>query len=712
ASNSKAHPGSRADRERTDGHDSDGGRVDTRQPAIERLGLTLGALAGVDPWSYGLGELRIMADARRGEEWDRTAYLAATVVNMLRSPKARAVKPQDCNPFRLANQPTRKIKAGRAHVELWADDSKLVRGLKKASARLSKFSANAGGIGVKLAVAATAGASPFAFAIKAASDAEEVANRFSAVFGEETEAASAFVKQFATDVGRSETEVKDGLSSFQSFFLGLGVGGKEAREMSQELASLAIDFGSFNNLSDDEALTRFLAGMSGSSEVFDKFGINIKSAALDNELLAMGLAESTAKATEQQKAIARFSIIKKTMGKQGAVGDAVKTADGFANTMKRIQSQVMAAATAVGKHLLPVVTPLAVWLGKLATAGAEWLAQNAGLVRGAAAIVAGLGAIGGGLLLLAAGGTAASVSLAGVAAGLSFVLSPMGLLITGAAALGAYLLYAGDAGGAAIDWLKDRFGFLLEDGTEAFEGIKAALEANDWQQAARVLWAVLKLEFTRGSNYLEGIFLGIKTAVMNIWGDLNTAIAKMWVGTLAGLKAAWIQSQDFLSRGALRVMGFFDSSIDVEGADQIIREQTERELASVGRDINSQFAELDRMNEADRKRRNAAADNRLAEAERELAEAEKALETESAKAKDPAGNPADDPATPRGAAPVVAAAGLKAATASAGGNLGEFERGSERFTSLILDALRPGGMSEDEKQTGLLQSIAGNTDRT
>ena len=53
------------------------------------------------------------------------------------------------------------IKAGRAFVELFADDSKLVSGLKRAKARLSAFGAGIGVMGGRLMGAGAAAAVPF-----------------------------------------------------------------------------------------------------------------------------------------------------------------------------------------------------------------------------------------------------------------------------------------------------------------------------------------------------------------------------------------------------------------------------------------------------------------------------------------------------------------------------------------------------------------------
>ena len=195
--------------------------------------------------------------------------------------------------------------------------------------------------------------------LELASDAFEVQNKFEAVFGSLTEDATAFVDTLSDAVGRNKTELKDGLASFQGFSIGMGLVRQEAFDMATQLQALSIDFASFNNMSDGEAQQRFISAMSGSAEVLDRFGINLRVAALDQELLSMGLGKTALEATEAEKATARFNIIMKTMGEQGAVGDAIKTADSYANRLKRLQGNVKTLQENIGLALMPTMSDLA-----------------------------------------------------------------------------------------------------------------------------------------------------------------------------------------------------------------------------------------------------------------------------------------------------------------------------------------------------------------
>jgi len=200
---------------------------------------------------------------------------------------------------------------------------------------------------LSLAIAAGLGIS-----IKLASDAEQTFSKFRLVMGDAADEAERFAKAVGSEVGRSVIDIAEGLSTFQSFFVGMGFASGDALKMSKVLTRLSIDFASFNNISDSEALQRFIAALSGSGEVLDRFGINIKSAALDQELLARGFPKVTQGATEQQKAVARLGIIYRAMGDQGALGNAAETADEFANKLKRLRGELKDLAVDIGKRFL------------------------------------------------------------------------------------------------------------------------------------------------------------------------------------------------------------------------------------------------------------------------------------------------------------------------------------------------------------------------
>ena len=258
---------------------------------------------------------------------------------------------------------------GEITAKLSLDTASFEKSTKKAQSSLEKLSTKFVAIGGVMSAAITAPliASGIS-AVNLASDAEETRNKFSQVFGDMAGDAESFADRLADSLGRYKPDILDSLAAFQSMGVGLGMSSEEANNFSQRLSELSIDFASFNNISDAEAQQRFIAALSGSSEVLDQFGVNIKQSALDAQLLENGFPTIAQGATETEKAIARLSIIEDTMGQQGAIGDAARTSDSFANKSKKMQSRLKELGETVGKALLPDAERIVDVITKLATA--------------------------------------------------------------------------------------------------------------------------------------------------------------------------------------------------------------------------------------------------------------------------------------------------------------------------------------------------------
>lgn len=249
------------------------------------------------------------------------------------------------------------FQAGKGVIDLTMNTSGLRRGLGDTRGVLRRVGGLVAGLAASIGAAALVKKM-----VSLAADAEEMESKFKAVFKAQSAAADKWASDLALAVNRGKNEIKDSLATFQTFAIGLGFGGSEARKMSQELESLAIDFASFNNLTDDEAVQRFISAMSGSSEVLDRFGINIKAAALQQEALRQGLTGSVMKMGEATKASLRLSIIVKAMGSQGAIGDAAKTSGSFTNQLKGLQGAMADLGAEIGTLLLPALTDLIKWI--------------------------------------------------------------------------------------------------------------------------------------------------------------------------------------------------------------------------------------------------------------------------------------------------------------------------------------------------------------
>lgn len=285
------------------------------------------------------------------------------------------------------------IEAGKAFVALYLDNEKFRSGLAGSKRELVGFAASVAaalsparwirGMGEGLAsvgrsmttlgAAAGLGLVPM---VRAAGNAMETLNKFTAVFGRQAAGTSIWVDALADRVGRSKVQIQDSMAAYQAFFVGMGIGRDEANQLSRTMAGLAIDMSSFFNVSDSEANERMLSALAGSVQVLDMFGINARQSALESELAAMGINKAWADVTEPEKALARVRVIQKAMAAQGAIGDAERTAGSLANQWRRLTGQVNELAVAIGNALIPVVTPLVKRVSDVATALTDWAKRS------------------------------------------------------------------------------------------------------------------------------------------------------------------------------------------------------------------------------------------------------------------------------------------------------------------------------------------------
>ena len=571
------------------------------------------------------------------------------------------------------------IRAGRAFVELFADDSKLVRGLKAAQRRLRAFGASVRAMGAKMLAVGSLVAGPLAFSVKAASDMEETMNKFNVVFGASAKVVKAWGDTFGAQVGRSKQQIADFLAGTQDLLVPIGFESGAATEMSKQLTGLAVDLASFNNKADADVLRDLHAALTGSSEVMKKYGVIVNETAVKQELLNQGIDKN--KATEQQKVMARMAIIMR--GTVAAQGDATRSAGSFANQMKALRAKVSDAAVEIGSALLPVITPLVTKITEAVQIAAAWIKRNQALVVTLFKIGAAVAAGGIALVLLGTaisgvatvfGAFAAIASGVGTALGLigtalSALLSPIGLVIAGIVGLAAYLITATGAGGDALNWLGERFQALKETALAAFQGIGDALAAGDLALAAKILWLTLKMEWQKGINWLQAKWLDFKGFFVSVFQKAVFTLARFMTDAWAGIQIAWVETISFLAdswtifisvlkKGWQHFAGFFkkvwarvkavfsDSDADAEIQQinddiarrnrQIDQRQNEQILerdqhrrqrrTEIERDRVGARGELDRMQQSEQDEREARHRAALETSEDKLAEARRVWE--------------------------------------------------------------------------------------
>lgn len=247
--------------------------------------------------------------------------------------------------------------ADELKILLRAETKAAVSALRKAQQQTNKtelsFGKLAGAIGVgNIAARAFTKAlgvvrRGFMESIQAASDFQEVSAKFDTVFKDQSDSVREWAETFADSVGRASSDQLKFLATIQDTLVPLGFARGAAADMSKQVVQLATDLGSFNNLPTDQVIRDIQSALVGNTETLRKYGVVANQAAIEQEALTSGIWDGEGALTAQEKAAA---IMKLTLdGTVDAQGDAIRTADSFANTQRRLQAELTELKISLGE---------------------------------------------------------------------------------------------------------------------------------------------------------------------------------------------------------------------------------------------------------------------------------------------------------------------------------------------------------------------------
>ena len=217
-------------------------------------------------------------------------------------------------------------------------------------------------------------------AIDAASDLAETQSKVAQIFGDSNVAVEEFAKTAADSLGQTRTEALNAAADFATFGKAAGLGGDELADFSTELVTLSSDLASFYNTDPTEAANAIAAALRGESEPLRKYGVLLNDATLKQAALEMGIYDGEGALTAQQKVLAANRVVLEQT--TDAQGDFARTADGLANSQRRLKARLGDTVTAIGTRLLPIALKITdFFLDKLVPA-----AELVGTVFGAAGI--------------------------------------------------------------------------------------------------------------------------------------------------------------------------------------------------------------------------------------------------------------------------------------------------------------------------------------
>lgn len=248
---------------------------------------------------------------------------------------------------------------GQIALELGIDSSQIVSQLTGASNKAAKQATNIfSGFGKKIA----AGLSIAAVAkftkdcIEVGSNVTEVQNVVDTAFKDLSWQADQWASNAMTNFGLSELSAKKYMGVFGQMSNAMGITGKAALDMAENVTGLTGDVASFYNLSTDEAYTKLKSIWTGETETLKDLGVVMTQTNLDQYALNNGFGKTTAKMTEQEKVMLQYQYV--TSALSNATGDFVKTQDSWANQTRILSLRFEQLKASLGKGFIALFTPI------------------------------------------------------------------------------------------------------------------------------------------------------------------------------------------------------------------------------------------------------------------------------------------------------------------------------------------------------------------
>ena len=452
------------------------------------------------------------------------------------------------------------IKAGKTYVEILADDTGLEKGLKSAEGKLKSFGASIAKVGVAISGFGSAITGPiigaaYTFA-EAGSDLLIMSER-TGLSVEELSKLSYTAKQTGTDMGEVEVAIRRMQKS-------LTAGSLENMLAQQTFAELGLSIQDLIRMRPDKQFETIAAAIAKIPNDTMRSGAAMMIFGRSGAAL-IPLAENFKRFSDEAE---EFGLV---TGKEAA-----EEAHRLHQSMNLLTSVFNKIVTIIGSAVAPRLTEWNRQLARLAKTVQDFVKNNKALIQTIYQVGLVITGVGTAIIVLGAlfasmgailGGLAATFHV--LVAAMSLLLTPAGLIIAAFVGMTAAFLMFTDEGQAAVASLKTLFGDLLSTAQETFRGISAAIKAGDIKLAVQILWAGIRVEWLKGTNYvksiqdswsgtakeaIENVRTKISAGLIGIWSFMRTGwtnasgfVGDIFIGVVNNIKSAWSGFLSFFS---------------------------------------------------------------------------------------------------------------------------------------------------------------------
>ena len=387
--------------------------------------------------------------------------------------------------------------------------------------------------------------------VEAAAAVQAETAQFDAAFKDLSGSATEAFGRLEESTGTLATRLQVSGTKAFSQFTGAGLDSADALKEMERYLKIATDGAAYYDLTLEETDELLRSFIRGNTEAGDRLGL-FTSETQRNTAAQEKYGKKFLELTEAQKQMLMLDISEKIYKDSGAVGQAARESEGYANVVGNLKEQWRQFLAQVGTPILQAVIPILQSIGSVLqslapifTTLTNFLVQNKDIIVAlVAGIVAATAAYGAYKLVLMAVNTYEKISntLKVLAAGYSALKTGATIAETKAtmAARAAQLGLNTAMLASPLTWILAGIvalvaGFVLL--WKKCEGFRDFWKKT-WdkiKQVASQAWASIKKVWNAVKPFFTALWGAIKTSASNVWKTIKTIFSSAWIA----IKAVW-----------------------------------------------------------------------------------------------------------------------------------------------------------------------------
>jgi hypothetical protein len=436
---------------------------------------------------------------------------------------------------------SKDVRAGRAFVEVYADRTRLNNDLRTIQRQMRSFGAGLISTGKWMTAVGGSIVAPLLAATKHFMTIGSELVDMSARTGVSTNALGE-LGYAAEQTGSSVESLEKGIRLMHKTIDEASKGGKAQINALASIGLSIADIQAMNPERQFEAIGNAIASIEDPT----------RRAATMLELLGRGSTSLLPMFAEGSEGLARLR--KEAIELGMSIGpEQAADADRLSDAWNRLTTGASGVSIAIGSILSPMMEGFAKKLQEGIIAYRKYVEENRDTVIVSLAVGAALIGVGVALVFVGKAITLFSGALTlvqklwtGFGVGLKVVMAlfgalthPITLIAVGLSALGGYLLYASGSLDKAASYIGTAFKQLWADVSETFTLMADTMAAGDFVAAAKLGWALVKLEWVKVSTFFSTWF----NEHLGSWETLILNIAKLWIKLRVWIVNLWSNLQ-------------------------------------------------------------------------------------------------------------------------------------------------------------------------